>query len=58
MKLLHFSAKILLALGPVEPEFLVLPRVAKAASGNPGLALHALEKVAPSSYDEWTFRSG
>ena len=41
----------------VDPEFLILPRLAELASENEELTLRALEKLVPTSDDEWAFRS-
>lgn len=41
----------------VDPAFLVLPKLAEVAPSNPGLAMRALEQMAPSTDDEWTFRA-
>jgi hypothetical protein len=41
----------------VDPEFLVLPRLAELAPENADLTLRALERMVPTSDDEWAFRS-
>lgn len=40
----------------VDPEFLVVPRLVKAAEDDLELSIRALEKMLPTSDDEWTFR--
>jgi hypothetical protein len=41
----------------VDPEFLVLPRLAELAAGYEELTLRALEKMVPKSDHDWAFRS-
>jgi hypothetical protein len=41
----------------VEPEFLVLPRLAELATEDEERVLYVLERMTPQSDDEWAFRS-
>lgn len=41
----------------VDPEFLVLSRLAELAPQNEDLTIRALEKMVPTTDDEWAFRS-